>query len=379
MTFSLTLLASMLFLLGQPAFIPTIIGALAVIAFLVILRKTLKYNLVASIFSVLGTVLCQFTLLYFDTEYHMVDVLWVMVITLYTFFMLGKIWGIVVLSVNIAGILFFLFFRLNENLSVLDGLKDGQIVALALNFIICALMINFLIFQFLDVIKKAENDLRAVNEELLERNTTVESQHEEKTVMLREIHHRVKNNLQVITSLLRLQSDEFEDEASKQKFEETINRVRSMAHIHERMYQSENLSRIELEDYIESLSEDLIHSYNIQKPISLVVNSEIIEVHPKALVSLALIFNELISNSLKHAFENTQSPIITIDIRNEGEEFVELYYSDNGEWKEQRSKSFGMELIESLTEQLNGTKEIETSKGTHYVFRFDRDSLVDDN
>ena len=152
-----------------------------------------------------------------------------------------------------------------------------------------------------------------------------------------------------------------------------------MAHIHERMYQSENLSRIELEEYTESLSADLIHSYNIEKQISLLVNSEIIEVHPKALVSLALIFNELISNSLKHAFDTTKAPIISIDIRNEGDNTVEIYYSDNGVWKPHNAKSFGLELINSLTEQLNGSLELETKEGTHYIFQFDRQSLMEDN
>jgi len=378
MSFLLSVLGTLLFILGQPAWILALIGAISTIAFLVIMQRTRKYGLIAIIFSILGTILCQFTLLYFISEYHMVDVLWIMIIALYTFFMLGKIWGVVVLSVNILGVILFVLFRLNENLTLVGQLEEGKVIALALNFAICGLLITSLILQFLKVIQQAENDFRSVNQELVEQNTTVALQNEEKTVMLKEIHHRVKNNLQVITSLLRLQSGEINDEESKYKFEETINRVRSMAHIHERMYKSENLSKIDLENYIESLAEDLIHSYNINKRISLTVECEIIEVHPKALVSLALIFNELISNSLKHAFDQAEKPIISIDLRMEVDDKVELYYSDNGAWKMRQKKSFGLELIDSLTDQLSGTLEIEANDdGTHFTFVFDYASILD--
>lgn len=379
MSIVLSILAALLMWLEQNVFYPTLIGVAAVFCFLFVLYKTRKYGFVAIIFCLLGTILCQLTLNFFPEEYHMVDVMWIMVITLYTFFMLGKNWGVLVLALNTLGILLYVFVCLNHNLSMIGTLVLGQIIGLAINFLLCSMLIGFLILQFLKVIQKAENDLRNLNDELMEQNITVAHQNQEKTVMLREIHHRVKNNLQVITSLLRLQSDEIEDEASKQKFEDSINRVRSMAHIHERMYQSENLSRIELEDYIESLCEDLIHSYRIQKQISLVVNSEIIEVHPKALVSLALIFNELISNSLKHAFESIDSPVISIEIKNDHNTTVEIYYSDNGQWKPHRAKSFGLELIDSLTEQLNGSMERKTVDGTHYEFEFDRQSLMEDH
>lgn len=378
MAFALSLLGILLFILEQPASVPTFFGAFSVIGFLIILQKTRKYGLVAIIFTVLGTALCQFTLISFVSEYHMVDVMWIMVTCLYTFFMLGKKWGVINLAFNIIGIIVFILFRLNENLTLIGQLEEGKVIALAFNFAICGLLVTFLILQFLKVIQKAENDFRAINNELKEQNTTVAIQNEEKTVMLREIHHRVKNNLQVITSLLRLQSGEIHDEESQEKFEETINRVRSMAHIHERMYKSENLSKIDLENYIESLAEDLIHSYNIRKRISLTVECEIIEVDPKALVSLALIFNELISNSLKHAFETTEKPIISIDLRMEGDDRVELYYSDNGQWKMREKKSFGLELIDSLTDQLNGTLEIEANdEGTHFTFDFEYTSILD--
>ncbi len=378
MSIVLSILAVMLMSLNQDVFYPTLVGVAAVIGFLLVLYRTRKYGFVAIIFCLLGTVLCQFTLIYFTEEFHMVDVMWILIITLYTFFMLGRSWGVLVLALNTLGIFYYVFACLNLNLSSIGTLEFGHIVGLAINFLVCSTLIGFLILQFLKVIRKAENDLRTVNDELKSQNAMVAVQNQEKTVMLREIHHRVKNNLQVITSLLRLQSDEIEDDESKTKFNETIDRVRSIAHIHERMYLSENLSKIDLEGYIDSLTEDLIHSYQVKKSITLEVDCELNHVHPKSLVSIALIFNELISNSLKHAFPQIDVPAINIQIKFQGDETVSINYRDNGIWKKRSKKSFGMELIESLTEQLNGTFEIEKKNGTHFNFQFDRASIMED-
>jgi two-component sensor histidine kinase len=305
----------------------------------------------------------------------MVDTMWILVISLYTFFMLGKTWGVIVFAANTIGILYFVVFLLNTNLEALGTLADGYIVGQVINFVIAAIMISFLIFQFLNVIQVAEIDFRTINKELREQNKIIVDQNKEKTIMLREIHHRVKNNLQVITSLLRLQSHEIEDENSKQKFKDSINRVISMALIHERMYRSDNLSKIDLEGYLESLANELIQSYNIEQQIRLEISCSLEEVQPKSLVSLGLIFNELISNSLKHAFNEVDAPKIQIKITTERQEEVQISYNDNGNWRPGEAKTFGLELIASMSEQLNGTYERSTLHGTTYLFRIPRENL----
>jgi two-component sensor histidine kinase len=192
--------------------------------------------------------------------------------------------------------------------------------------------------------------------------------------MLKEIHHRVKNNLQVITSLLRLQSKEIKDEKSIEHFNEAIQRVLAMALIHEKMYQSNDLSKIDLEAYLRTLSEDLIYSYAVEKPIDLHVHCEIQYVQPKSLVSFALMFNELISNSLKHAFTDIDKGEIKIKILRTSKEEVQCYYSDNGSWKPpQREGSFGVELIGDLCEQLDGEYTLDTANGStyHFIFKYD--------
>jgi len=366
--------------LGQIVYIPTFIGLLVTVSLLLIHWKTRRYQLASQFFAVTGTLLCQYTLLFFPEEFHFVDLFWIIIILLYTFFMLGRNWGLINTLVNTVGVIFYILFVLNTNLASVDSLVSGQIISLSINIGICGLIISFLLFQFLNVINIAENNLRQVNNALREQNAKVEDQHQEKTVMLREIHHRVKNNLQVITSLLRLQAQEIDDPHSKEKFNESINRVISMALIHERMYQSEHLARIDLEGYLTSLSEELIQSYNVKKPIELAIQCEIDHITPKSLVSIALIFNELISNSIKHAFEHTAKAKIDIKLLIKSDDTVNLVYHDNGTWKDrERPNSFGIDLIESLCDQLNGAMNVETTAGTRYEFNFERQYLIQED
>lgn len=366
--------------LGQIVYIPTFLGLSITLSLVYVQWKTRRYQLVSTIFAVTGTVLCQFTLLFYPEQFHFVDLMWIIIILLYTFFMLGRVWGLVLTLINTTGVIFFILFVLNTNLASVDSLATGQIIALSVNFGICGIIIAFLLFQFLNVINIAETNFRQVNDTLRDRNAKVEDQHQEKTVMLREIHHRVKNNLQVITSLLRLQAQEIDDPHSKEKFNESINRVISMALIHERMYQSEHLARIDLEGYLTSLSEELIHSYNVKKPIELAIQCDIDHITPKSLVSIALIFNELISNSIKHAFSATSKAKIDITLLIKSDDTVNLVYHDNGIWKErQRPKSFGIDLIESLCDQLNGVMDVDTNSGTRYEFNFERQYLIQED
>ncbi len=342
------------------------------------LMVTRRYGPVGIIFCLSGTLLCQITLILFPEEFHFVDLLWIMIIVLYTFFMLGRVWGLAMIVLNSVGVIYFINGVLNHSLTLVGNLSQPEIIGLSVNVAICFSLITYLIFQFLYVIRLAENDFRTLNNELQEQNSKVAFQSEEKTLMLREIHHRVKNNLQVITSLLRLQSSEIEGPESKEKFDETIHRVISMALIHERMYKSENLSKIDLQGYVQSLSDELIQSYQIQKNIALEIKCEIDQVAPKSLVSIALIFNELISNSLKHAFPEKDRGIISIEILKSENQTVLINYRDDGSWKVKGKKnSFGLELIETLCEQLNGSMTLTTEPSTIYEFVFVAENLVD--
>jgi two-component sensor histidine kinase len=188
--------------------------------------------------------------------------------------------------------------------------------------------------------------------------------------MLKEIHHRVKNNLQIVRSLLRLQAREINDPNTIEQFGEATNRISAMSLIHDKMYQSADLAKIDFRDYLDSLIEDLIKSYAIKIPIQKSVNSSIELISPKFLVSIALLFNELVTNSLKHGFKNTDQGKIDVNITII-DQLIVLSYFDNGIWiTPYKNSSFGTELIESLADQLDGTYTRTLNNGTLYTFTF---------
>ena len=196
----------------------------------------------------------------------------------------------------------------------------------------------------------------------------IQLQNLEKTALLQEIHHRVKNNLQVITSLLRLQAAEIESSDAKIHFNEAINRVMTMSLIHQKMYQEKNVSQIDSSDYFKTLIEDIIRSSSIHIPIEIEVVSKLEKVGSKTIVPLALLIAELVSNSMKHAF--LKSGKISVYFSEEYAGNFTVVFKDNGVWKEQTSDStFGLQLIETFTEQLEGTYSRDSEKsGTLYQF-----------
>jgi two-component sensor histidine kinase len=137
------------------------------------------------------------------------------------------------------------------------------------------------------------------------------------------------------------------------------------------MYQTEELSRIKLEDYFKGLSEDLMSSYQLNFKVELTFEFSIEKIGLKSIVPLALIYNELFSNSLKHAFDGVEKPSIDVRLDQGDDDCFVFVYEDNGIWKSKvRSKTFGTELVSSLTSQLEGKIEFTTSPKTRYKFKF---------
>ena len=184
---------------------------------------------------------------------------------------------------------------------------------------------------------------------------------------MREIHHRVKNNLQLISSLLTLQGRSIDDKMAIQAINEGKTRVRSMALIHQNLYNKENLTEIGIKDYLEKLSEELFLTYNIDGDrVKLELNVEDIDVDVDILVPLGLIINELITNSLKYAFPNQISGLIKINIFVKNNDLI-FEIEDNGigyDPTEIRENSFGSTLISALTSQLEGKMSIDSNDGT---------------
>ena len=200
---------------------------------------------------------------------------------------------------------------------------------------------------------------------------------EEKEVLLREIHHRVKNNMQVITSLLRLQFDKIKDQQYADMFQESQERIKSMALIHEKLYQSRDLTRIDFSEYIKSLINSLFRSYGIDTDrIVTKLNVEDVSLGLDHAIPCGLIINELVSNSIKYAFPQDREGKIEVALRSINEDELELTVSDNGtgipeDLDIRNTDSLGLELVAILAEdQLEGKIYLDRTGGTTFRILF---------
>lgn len=371
MSLFLAILLVVFIYLDQPATIYTGIGFIACIIFVLVIYFTKEYKLAAYLFAATGALLAILTLNTVQEGFHFVDPLWMMIISLFTYFTLGKKVGNLIMITQGVGILYYIIFNLNTNLQTVKELKASESYSLAANVLICMVILIYLIQQFLKRNQIAVMEYENLMYELENKNELVEQQNQEKTAMLKEIHHRVKNNLQVITSLLRLQSREIENVTSQAHFKEAIDRVGAMALIHNQMYQSKDLDRIALEPYLKSLSKNILHSYALEIPVEINFDVQLENATSNSIVPLALIFNELMANSLKHAFNDQAKGEIHVSAFRDEKDDVEFIYEDNGNWLlPAKDDSFGLELIDALTEQLDGKVTRSTDNGTRYTFIF---------
>ncbi len=226
---------------------------------------------------------------------------------------------------------------------------------------------------------------------------------EEKEILLKEVHHRVKNNLQVISSILNLQSSFSWDQATLDILKESQNRVRTMSFVHESLYRTKNFSSIELADYIKTLTQNLFHSYQIE-PGKITLDLDIDEsiyLNLDRAIPCGLIINELVSNALKYAFPNDRKGTVRIAMHRcqtatpeqegtvpDGEERqetvssrpekLELLIEDEGvglpdQIRDGKKETLGLQLVESLCDQLDGSLTIHNKNGTKYLITFEKD------
>lgn len=199
----------------------------------------------------------------------------------------------------------------------------------------------------------------------------------EKEVLLREIHHRVKNNLQVISSMYSLQAAHIEDEKLHEIFRESQNRIRSMSLIHDKLYQSKNLAEINVAGYIASLVGDLCVSYGVDNSRLRIEHSVAdVELTLDAIIPCGLIINELVSNAIKHAFPSGREGLISIRFTRDGDACV-LSVKDDGagfpgpaDRFEERA-SMGLQLVLILVDQLEGTITLNKDRGTEFIITFE--------
>jgi len=210
----------------------------------------------------------------------------------------------------------------------------------------------------------------AAQQEITERKRAEEQSKaslKEKEVLLKEIHHRVKNNLQVISSLLYLQSKSVVDERALEMFLDSRNRVRSMALVHERLYQSKDLARTDFAEYARNLASYIFQSYGANSNvIQLKINVDDVFLGVDTAIPCGLIINELVSNSLKYAFPAGRAGEIRIELWSDDDGQFTLMVSDNGvglpkDLDFRATQSLGLQLVHTLVEQLEGTIELDRS------------------
>ncbi|MFT7615035.1 MAG: two-component sensor histidine kinase/tetratricopeptide (TPR) repeat protein [Ulvibacter sp.] len=247
--------------------------------------------------------------------------------------------------------------------------RQNLIQMLSYGFAVLLILILLLLY-------KSYKDKQKNNDLLTSTNNQLEVKNQENELLLKEIHHRVKNNLQTISSLLSLQSESISDKGAFDAVQESKNRVTSMALIHQKLYQGENLAAIEMRDYFETIGKAIIESFGEKaENISLKVEMKDVELDVDTAVPVGLITNELITNSIKHAFPNKQKGQILITLSQEENGLLKLNIADNGdaiasEPVVKKEKGFGTLLIQLLTTQLGGKLEKSTEEGTSTIILF---------
>lgn len=240
-----------------------------------------------------------------------------------------------------------------------------------------AIMTYIIVMRDISQRVQTEKALQKVNQQLsyelgerLKAERQIKESLTEKEILLKEIHHRVKNNLQVISSMLNLQSSYVADAPSLSIFQDSQNRVRSMALIHEKLYQSENLAQIDFHDYVLNLASYLASSYRAPG-VHILVDGESISLEVDTAVSCGLILNELISNALKHAFPDNRAGQITITLQQKTPGQIYMSVVDDGvgpppDLDINQSPTLGLQLVHTLVDQLAGTIQINRSVGMQF-------------
>ncbi|MEL6358101.1 MAG: sensor histidine kinase, partial [Bacteroidota bacterium] len=209
-----------------------------------------------------------------------------------------------------------------------------------------------------------------------QRSKLLEAKNQENELLLKEIHHRVKNNLEMVSSLLKLQAVKTKDASAKEVMQASQNRVQSMGIIHQKLYQGEKLASVEMLDYFQNLSENIIDAFGAHDQVAIRYDMKPLEVDVDTAVPIGLIVNELLTNSMKYAFPEGKKGEIALSLKETEPNRLHLVVADNGVGKlgdtPIKGTGFGSQLVQLLTIQLQGTMQTDYQKGTKFSFLLDK-------
>jgi two-component sensor histidine kinase len=374
LTIALTLLGITLIIANEPTnYTLTFVAVIFSYYSLLNIKRTGIYKKTAFIVTVLYALIIEISLFLIPQNPHIIEGLWMVNNVFFAFLAVGKRCGLAIAIVHGLSMSshYLLIFENKSDFLPNYDYQLSEIIGICLNIFSAFSVLIYFSHETIKTNKRASDQLKASAAELKNQLETINQQNQEKSVLLKEIHHRVKNNLQLIISLLRLQSREIKDEVAIGQFNEAINRIIAISLVHEKMYQSEDLSRLNLETYFTDISNDLLISTLMSNKVKVNIDFHVEKLRLKPIVPLALIFNELLSNSIKHNAENDTTLSIHVSMRQDNSKYLLFEYSDNGEWKTpMNANSFGLELIEALVQQINGTIHLETNPHTKYTIHF---------
>lgn len=279
----------------------------------------------------------------------------------------------------------FLTAYFQEDKDVLQGYGAGAVDYLSKP--VNPLILKSKVDVFVDLFRKTHALAKlnqAMETEIEQRVEQIRASLREKETLLKEIHHRVKNNLQVISSLLSLQSDKLADTAARKLFHDARDRVRSMALVHEKLYNSHDLARVELGEYTRSLMGDLLQAHAaLASKVRLRIEQDAVFVPVDVAIPCGLILNELATNALKHAFGERAEGEIAIETKRLDDGRIRVVFSDDGrglppelDWRS--ADTLGLRLIRMLADQLGGTSELCNGQGTRFELTLNARSFIDD-
>jgi two-component sensor histidine kinase len=255
--------------------------------------------------------------------------------------------------------------------------RSRLLINLSIGCIVLLTVILGLLYYSYKLKQKHNKKLEIKENEINQKNIKLEHLLEDKEWLIKEIHHRVKNNLQTVISLLNSQSAYIDDDLALSTIKNSQHRIHAMSLIHQKLYMSENVSTINMPVYIKELAEYLKDSFNLRQRIRFVITIEELELDVTQAIPLGLIINEAITNSIKYAFPDNQQGIISITLASKGINHYLLTIHDDGigiiiDYTNKAKNSFGMSLIRGLSDDLEGVFSIENKEGTLLQLSFEK-------
>ncbi len=224
-------------------------------------------------------------------------------------------------------------------------------------------------------VQKLNSELKEEIEKRKKAEANVKKLLSEKEMLLKEVHHRIKNNMHIIQSLLSMQSDTIKIPEAVLAFQDAIARVESMGVLYDKLYRSESYEVVEIEEYLSQLIGDIVEMFPGMNNISIEKQIDTFHIGTKTIFALGIIINELLTNTFKYAFTGRDNGVLKISVKKE-DSHITLIFEDNGigisELKQAEGKGFGMKLIDMLVDQIDGSYKIENVGGTKYIIEFEQ-------